>query len=145
MHAYAYTHAHNMLSHPNEMADQLTKMGTLCLFIGPGPACGIYGNVARWVIRDSVCREHNKYWQSIPGQRHAKGFLDGPSAKRTAELLKLSRFQIKQVTELLTGHCHLRGHLFKLRKVNSPSCRRCYHETQTASHVLCDCEALAEL
>jgi hypothetical protein len=49
---------------------------------------GIYGNVARRVIRDWVCREHHKDWQSIPGQRHAKGFLDGPSAKRTNELLK---------------------------------------------------------
>jgi hypothetical protein len=99
-----------------------------------------YGNVARRVIKDWVCREHHKYWQSIPGQRHAKGFLDGPCAKRTAELLELSRLQIKQVTELLTGHCR-----FRLEKVSSSNCRRCYHETLTASHVLCDCEALAHL
>jgi hypothetical protein len=31
-----------------------------------------------------------------------------------------------------------RGHLFKLGKVNNPICRRCYLETETASHVLCD-------
>jgi ribonuclease HI len=129
----------------NKTADQLAKMGSLRPFIGPEPACGISGNVARRAIRDWVCREHHKYWQSILGQRHAKGFLDRPSAKRTAELLKLSRFQIKQVTVLLTGHCHLRGHLFKLGKLSSPNCRRCYHETETASHVLCDCEALADL
>jgi hypothetical protein len=86
--------------HGNEIADQLAKMGSLHPFIGPEPACGIYANVARQVIRDWVCREHYKYWQSIPAQRHAKGFLDGPSAKRMAELLKLSRFQIKQVTSI---------------------------------------------
>jgi hypothetical protein len=129
----------------NEIADQLAKMGPLHPFIGPEPASGISGSVARRAIRDWVCREHHKHWQPILGQRHAKGFLDGPSAKRNAELLKLSRFQIKQVTGLLTGHCHLRGHIFKLGKVISLNCRRCYHETEIASHVLCDCEALADL
>jgi hypothetical protein len=81
--------------HDNDMVDQLAKIGSLHPFIGPEPACGIYSNVARRVIRDWVCREHHKYWQSIPGQRHAEGFLNRPSAKRTAKLLKLSRFQIK--------------------------------------------------
>jgi hypothetical protein len=50
-----------------------------------------------------------------------------------------------KVTGLLTGHCHLRGHLFKLVKINSPTYRRCHHETEMALHVLCDCEAVAEL
>jgi hypothetical protein len=45
-------------------------------------------------IRDWVDREHYKYWQSTSGQKHAKGFLDGSSAKITM-LLKLSRLQKK--------------------------------------------------
>jgi hypothetical protein len=117
-------------------------MGSLHSFIGPEPTCGISGSVVRWVIRDWVYREHHKYWQSIFRYRHAKSFFDGPSTKRTAELLKLSRFQIKQVTGLLTGHCQLRGHLLKMGMVSSPNSIRCYHETKTASHVVCDCEAV---
>jgi hypothetical protein len=100
--------------------------------------------VAGWTIRDWVEREHQKHWQSTSGQKHAKCFLDKPSTKRTTELLKVSRVQIRQVTGLLTGHCLLRGHIFKLWKVNNPICRRCYLQTETASHVLCECEALAE-
>jgi hypothetical protein len=45
----------------------------------------------------------------------------------------------------LTGHCHLKLHLFKLGLVNSFECNRCKQASETASHVLCDCEALAKL
>jgi hypothetical protein len=44
---------------------------------------------------------------------------------------------------LLTGHCHLRGHLFKMGLSDSPTCGRCREEDETATHVLCECEALA--
>jgi hypothetical protein len=83
----------------NETANQLAREGSLLPFIGPEPACGISGRVAGHAISDWVC---HKYWQSIPGQKHAKGFLVEPSAKRTAKLLKLSRVQARQVTGLLT-------------------------------------------
>jgi hypothetical protein len=47
------------------------------------------------------------------------------------------------MTGLLTGHCHLKGHLFNLELVNNPKCDRCKQASDTASHVFCDCEALA--
>jgi hypothetical protein len=49
------------------------------------------------------------------------------------------------MTGLLTGHCHLKGHLFKLGLINIPECDRYKEVSDTASHVLCDCEALATL
>jgi hypothetical protein len=91
----------------NEIADQLVKMSSLHPFIGPEPVCGISETVARQAITDWVRREHHKYWQSTLGQKHAKVFLDGSSAKRMAEHLKLSRLQIRKVTGLSTEHCHL--------------------------------------
>jgi len=54
-----------------------------------------------------------------------------------------SRNQLRIMTGLQTGHCHLKGHLFKLALVNSPECNRCKQASKTASHILCDCEALA--
>jgi hypothetical protein len=112
----------------NEIADQLARRGSLNLLTGPEPACSISERVAWRAIRDWVYREHHKYWKSIFGQKHAKCFLDGPSTKRTIEYLKLSRFQARQVTGLLTGHCHLKGHLFKLGKADNPICSRCHYE-----------------
>jgi hypothetical protein len=36
-------------------------------------------------------RKDEEYWQSIHGERQVKGFLKRSSAKRTGELLSLSR------------------------------------------------------
>jgi hypothetical protein len=49
------------------------------------------------------------------------------------------------VVGLLTGHCHLKGHLFKLRLINDLICERCQEEDDSATHVLCDCEAVAQI
>ena len=46
---------------------------------------------------------------------------------------------------LLMGQCHLNGHLFKLRLVNSPKCEKCKWASKIASHFLCDCEAFNTL
>jgi hypothetical protein len=43
-----------------------------------------------------------------------------PSAKRAGEILILSRNKLKIRMQLLTGHCNLKGHLFKLGLVDSP-------------------------
>jgi len=48
---------------------------------------GISAKVTKEVIRDRTNGQH-EYWQSIHGQRQAKGFLKRLSMKRTGELLK---------------------------------------------------------
>jgi hypothetical protein len=57
----------------------------------------------------------------------------------------LNRNQLRILTGLFTGHCHLNGHFFKLELVDSPDCDRCKQASETASHVLGDCEALAAI
>jgi hypothetical protein len=73
----------------------------------------------------------------------AKGLIWGPSANRAKELPKLDRNQLRWVVGLLTGHCHLKGHLFKLGLGDSPTCERCQEKDETVTHVLYECEALA--
>jgi hypothetical protein len=46
---------------------------------------------------------------------------------------------------LLTGHGHLKGHFFKLGLINDPICERCQEEDESATHILCDCEAVAHI
>jgi hypothetical protein len=46
---------------------------------------------------------------------------------------------------LFTGHCHLKGHLFKLGLTDDPTCERCLEEVESATHILCDCGAIAYL
>ena len=111
----------------NEIADGSAKQGSSHSLIGPEPALGIPAKVARGVIRDWTSRKHEAHWQTIHGQRQSKGFLKkkNPSAKKVGELLILSRNQLRILTGLLTGHCHLIGHLIKLGLVNIPEFDRC--------------------
>jgi hypothetical protein len=44
---------------------------------------------------------------------------------------------------LVTGHCYLRENLLKPGLLGSSKCDRCKQALEMASHVLCDCEALA--
>ena len=51
--------------------------------------------------------------------------------------------QLRIMTGLLTGHCNIKAHLFKVGLVNSSGCDKCKQASEIASHVLCGCEALA--
>jgi hypothetical protein len=92
----------------NEQAVQLARQGSSRPFIGPKSALGISDKIAREVIRGWMNRKHTEYWQSIHGQREARGFLKRPSGRRAGELLSLSRNQLRILTGLFTGHCHLK-------------------------------------
>jgi hypothetical protein len=46
---------------------------------------------------------------------------------------------------LFTGHFHLKGHLFRLGLTDNPTCERCLEEDESATHILCDCDAMASL
>jgi hypothetical protein len=59
------------------------------------------------------------------------------------DLLKSNTDQLKWVVGLLTGHCHLKGHLLKLGLTDDPICERCLEDDESATHILCDCEAVA--
>jgi hypothetical protein len=85
------------------------------------------------------------YWEAIIGLKQAKGFIPGPSARKTKDLLKLNRDQLRWVVGLFTGQYHLKGHLLKLRLTDDPTCLRCLEEVESATHILCDCEAIAYL
>jgi hypothetical protein len=127
----------------NETVDQLARMGSEHPFIGPEPACGISVGAAKKAVRDWTNRNHKKHWESITGLTQAKGFILGPSARRTKDLLKLNRDQLRWVVGLLRGHCQLKGHIFKLVFTDYPICERCLEEDESATHILCDCEAVA--
>jgi hypothetical protein len=83
--------------------------------------------------------------ESTTGLKQAKGFISGSSVRRTKDLLELNRDQLRWVVGLLTGHCHLKGHLFKLELTDDPTCERCLQEDKSATHILCDCDSTAHL
>jgi hypothetical protein len=72
----------------------LARLGSEHPFIGPEPACSISMQMAKKAVRDWTNGDHKKYWESLTGLKHGEGFLQGPSARRTKELLKLSKNQL---------------------------------------------------
>jgi hypothetical protein len=114
-------------------------------FTGPEPVSGISFGVAERAVKDWMNRNHNEQWESIMGLKQAKKLISGPSAKRSEDLLKLNKNQLRWIVRLFTGHCHLKGHLFKLGLTDNPTCERCLEEDESATHVLCDYEAIAYL
>jgi hypothetical protein len=52
----------------------------------PELACHFSAGVIKKAVRDWVNRDHTKYWQS-----NVMGFIQGPPAERTSELLKVNR------------------------------------------------------
>jgi hypothetical protein len=67
--------------------------------------------------------------------KQAKGFIPRPSARRTNDLLKLNRDQLRGVIGLFTEHCYLKGHLSKLGLTDNPTCERCIEEDESATHI----------
>jgi hypothetical protein len=128
----------------NEIADQLAGEGTSHPITGPQPAPGLSTKFVR-MITDWTHRIHKEHWQSTCGQWQDKGLFKKPCARKSGELLSISRIQLRITTGLLTGHCHLKGHLFKNGLVYSPKCDRCKQASEMASHVLCDHVELATL
>jgi hypothetical protein len=59
-----------------------------------------------------MSRKYKKHWQSIHGQEQAKGFLQKIPVKEPGEMLSLSRNQLKRMKGFITGHWHLKEHLF---------------------------------
>jgi hypothetical protein len=46
---------------------------------------------------------------------------------------------------MLTGHCGLKNHIYKMKKTNISECLICGHEDENVSHFLGQCPAIAHL
>jgi hypothetical protein len=104
---------------------------------GPEPALGISAKVATEVKKTGHAGNTRSIGIPYMDKGRLMAFLKKKtSAKKARELLNLSRNQLKIMTELLTGHCHLNGYLFKLGLINSPECDRCKQASEMASHSL---------
>jgi hypothetical protein len=78
-------------------ADLLARTGSEHLFIGPEPACGTSIGVAKRAVRDWTKRNQKKHWDPTTGLKQAKGLISGPSARRTKDVLKLNREQLRWI------------------------------------------------
>lgn len=127
----------------NEKADELARQGASIRFMGPEPVLGITKKTSRQEVSKWARKKHKEYWVNRPALNHSKALIEDPDSKRAAELLTLSRAQLKITTGLLTGHMSVKEHLRKIGQYNGDtSCRLCDTAPETAMHILCSCNAL---
>jgi hypothetical protein len=77
-----------------------------------------------------------KNWESVTGLTRAKGLILRPSARRTKDLLKLNRDQLRWVVALFIGHCHLKGRLFELGLTDDPLAKSALFKISSPGPVL---------
>jgi len=106
----------------NEEADELPRPGCSHPLLESGPVVGTSAKVTRGVIRDWTSRKHEKHWQSICGQRHAKGFIK-TVCKKSWEIVQPEQKPAKKIDWTVTGQCYLKDNYLKWGSQTVPSVR----------------------
>jgi hypothetical protein len=128
----------------NEEADKLARQASAMTVTGPEPALGIPKCSALEAIRTWIMNRHHRVWKDLPGHRHCKLFIGGQCKKRTDDLLKLSRHQLRMVVAILAGHVPVGTHLRTMDLFEGdPTCRFWRQEAEIVQHIICRCEVLA--
>ena len=80
------------------------------------------------------------YWSKQQTCRLSKNFLPFPCKRKSKEILKLSRSQMRRLLELITGQNNLNYVQSKIYPgVISELCRFCEEEEETFAHLLNEC------
>ena len=129
-----------------EIADELSRGGSVLGFLGPDPALGASRQDIRRRIRSWLANQRWVQWQGLDyTQRQARELIPGPCLGAKGRFVSFNRTQSRAVTDLLIGYNTLRRHLHRMGLSDSPLCRGCGAEDETSAHTVCECEALASL
>jgi hypothetical protein len=128
----------------NDKADALAKERSANTFTGPELVFGITKATARRSISVWIKLQHQIHWTNMAGHRQSKLMMGKPSQSLAADVLQLSRTQIRVVMGLMTDHCILRKHLHTMGIFKeNPVCRLINKEEETTFHIVFEREALA--
>jgi hypothetical protein len=128
----------------NLVLDKLARQSSAVRLLGPEPALGIPTCSAREAIKNWTEYQHYIAWKDLPGHRRGKLFISKSCNRRSENLFKLSKHQLKMAVAVLTGHAPVRRHLHIMGPFDGdPTCRFCRMETETVQHIICCCEVSA--
>ena len=94
-------------------------------------------------ISSLVHRMWTEEWTDYEGGRMTKEFFPEPDNTSSTALLALTRHVLSQCVAFITGHNELRYHRSLREAGLSSSCRLCFQDRETASHLLTECPRLS--
>ena len=133
------------VGHPgNEIADQLAKQGSSDPATVAEPNILLPSSSWKLVLREIIEKLWSKRFKSMPECRQTKLWTKTPDLNRSKALLKLSRQEVGDVIQFVTGHAHLRRHDSLIDPSVSPLCRLCQEDDESPWHLAMECMATAE-
>lgn len=107
----------------NEEADRLARRGSADSAVGPEPVIGLPYSTAMALLKGEMLRKAGEIWRACNGMRQAKLLMRAWEPRKAKAILKMEKKDIRLLTGLLTGHCHLSRHLSLMGIVEDPECR----------------------
>lgn len=129
----------------NEQADALARQGSEEPFWGPEPAVAPSLTLLYTIIAQETHNRHCDRWVNMDTCHHARMAIATPSRRMAKFCAGLSRKKLRLLVGILSGHCRLNKHMYRMGLVADPTCRGCNLEDETAEHILCECPALAQI
>ncbi|CAH4034908.1 unnamed protein product [Pieris brassicae] len=127
----------------NDAADELARRGSGMIPAGPHPLLPLPFSLVRTWIRQRSTVLQNQRWSRSVDCKQSKMALPAVNPQLTKRLLNLNRTNLKTIIGTITGHCLLNKHLFVLGATDSPLCRGCFSAEESVTHVVLECEAVA--
>ncbi len=130
-------------SRGNDAADELARRGSDTVMMGPEPKVPLPFGWLRSTLRQRTKAQHSLCWNGQKNCRQAKEALPSINPGLSRKLLQMSKPHLRLVTGALTGHTPFNKHMYTLGITDSPLCRGCMDEEETAAHVLLECTSVA--
>ena len=126
----------------NEKADELAKLGSTTLPIGPAPHAPLAKPEINNTITSYVYQIWADRWDEKKDSRQTRIFFPEINLSKSRELTKLSKDNLGKVIRAITGHDFRKRHTSILEKTNDNICRFCQTDTETPSHIILHCPTL---
>mgnify|MGYP001798379675 CR=1 FL=1 len=88
--------------------------------------------------------ETNAVWKNGAGNLTAKMFMEKLDFRRSESLINLPWVDLTHLTEIMSGHCRLNSHLYKIRRISDPSFPYCGKTLESVTHFLCECQGVGK-
>ena len=127
----------------NETADRLANLASKQNPTGLEPVIGVSNRLVTEDINKWLAEKHQEEWHKATACKQAKTLMgEHLNPKRAADIRRLSRTEVKTITEVFIGHGNLAYHRHKIGLAENPFCRLCGEDNETSTHILCDCPAI---